>query len=147
MQERIIESAALLDGHWILGQGTIYPDTIESGGTAKAATIKTHHNRVPGIQQLMEAGRIVEPLARFLQGRSPRHRPRNWACPPNSSTAIRSPAPAWPFAACARKRRSRSRACPKAGSCRCAPSACRAIRRSYAPVLAIESLRRKKPPS
>jgi GMP synthase (glutamine-hydrolysing) len=67
VQERIIESHGLLDGHWILGQGTIYPDTIESGGTAKAATIKTHHNRVPGIQKLMEAGRIVEPLADFYK--------------------------------------------------------------------------------
>ena len=53
----------MLDGQWILGQGTIYPDTIESGGTAKAATvIKTHHNRVAGIQKLIDAGRIVEPL-------------------------------------------------------------------------------------
>jgi GMP synthase (glutamine-hydrolysing) len=67
VQERIIESRGLLDGHWILGQGTIYPDTIESGGTAKAATIKTHHNRVPGIQKLMESGRIVEPLADFYK--------------------------------------------------------------------------------
>jgi GMP synthase (glutamine-hydrolysing) len=67
VQERIIESRGLLDGHWILGQGTIYPDTIESGGTAKAATIKTHHNRVPGIQKLMEAGQIVEPLADFYK--------------------------------------------------------------------------------
>ena len=66
VQERIIESRDLLDGHWILGQGTIYPDTIESGGTAKAAIIKTHHNRVPGIQKLMDAGRIVEPLADLL---------------------------------------------------------------------------------
>lgn len=67
VQERIIESRGLLDGHWILGQGTIYPDTIESGGTANASTIKTHHNRVPGIQKLMESGRIVEPLADFYK--------------------------------------------------------------------------------
>ena len=67
VQERIIEARGLLDGHWILGQGTIYPDTIESGGTANASTIKTHHNRVPGIQKLMESGRIVEPLADFYK--------------------------------------------------------------------------------
>jgi len=67
VQERVIETRGLLDGHWILGQGTIYPDTIESGGTSKAATIKTHHNRVPGIQKLMESGRIVEPLADFYK--------------------------------------------------------------------------------
>jgi GMP synthase (glutamine-hydrolysing) len=67
VQERIIAERGLLDGHWILGQGTIYPDTIESGGTANAATIKTHHNRVAGIQKLMEAGRIVEPLADFYK--------------------------------------------------------------------------------
>ncbi|WP_228486236.1 GMP synthase (glutamine-hydrolyzing) [Paludibaculum fermentans] len=40
----------------------IYPDTIESGGTAKADLIKTHHNRVSGIQKLLAEGRIVEPL-------------------------------------------------------------------------------------
>ena len=62
VQERVIESRRLLDEHWILGQGTIYPDTIESGGTVKAALIKTHHNRVAGIQKLIETGRIVEPL-------------------------------------------------------------------------------------
>ena len=72
VQERIIESRGLLNGHFILGQGTIYPDTIESGGGAsgaasKAVTIKTHHNRVPGIQKLMESGRIVEPLADFYK--------------------------------------------------------------------------------
>ncbi len=32
VQERIIENRHLLDAGWILGQGTIYPDTIESGG-------------------------------------------------------------------------------------------------------------------
>jgi GMP synthase (glutamine-hydrolysing) len=67
IQGRILESGHYLDGNWILGQGTIYPDTIESGGTAKADVIKTHHNRVPGIQRLMEAKRIVEPLASFYK--------------------------------------------------------------------------------
>ncbi|HXM41299.1 MAG TPA: glutamine-hydrolyzing GMP synthase [Bryobacteraceae bacterium] len=67
VQERILEARHLLDGRWILGQGTIYPDTIESGGTEKAAVIKTHHNRVPGIQKLMDAGRIVEPLRSYYK--------------------------------------------------------------------------------
>ncbi len=67
VQERIIESQQLLDGNWILGQGTIYPDTIESGGTAKAAVIKTHHNRVAGIQKLLDEKRIVEPLSSFYK--------------------------------------------------------------------------------
>jgi GMP synthase PP-ATPase subunit len=48
-------------------QGTIYPDTIESGGKKNgkqvAAVIKTHHNRVPEIDALIEAGLIVEPCA------------------------------------------------------------------------------------
>ncbi len=47
----------------LLGQGTIYPDTIETGGTKRADTIKTHHNRVPIIEELIAAGRVVEPLA------------------------------------------------------------------------------------
>ncbi len=67
VQERIIENQHLLDGNWILGQGTIYPDTIESGGTAKAALIKTHHNRVAGIQKLLDEKRIVEPLSSFYK--------------------------------------------------------------------------------
>jgi GMP synthase (glutamine-hydrolysing) len=67
VQERIIEARGLLDGHWMLGQGTIYPDTIESGGTAKAETIKTHHNRVAGVQKLLQAGRVVEPLSSFYK--------------------------------------------------------------------------------
>jgi GMP synthase (glutamine-hydrolysing) len=67
IQEEILESGPYLDGHWILGQGTIYPDTIESGGTAKADLIKTHHNRVAGIQKLIDANRIVEPLTQFYK--------------------------------------------------------------------------------
>jgi GMP synthase (glutamine-hydrolysing) len=75
VQERILADRGVADGSWILGQGTIYPDTIESGGSghsgggdsSKTATIKTHHNRVPGIQKLMEQGLIVEPLADFYK--------------------------------------------------------------------------------
>ena len=45
-----------------LVQGTIYPDTIESGGTKHADKIKTHHNRVPEILALVERGEVLEPL-------------------------------------------------------------------------------------
>ena len=67
VQQRILSTEHFLDGHWVLGQGTIYPDTIESGGTAKADLIKTHHNRVAGIQELIESGRVVEPLTSFYK--------------------------------------------------------------------------------
>lgn len=48
---------------WMLAQGTIYPDTIESGGTKNADKIKTHHNRVQEVLDLMEKGLVLEPLA------------------------------------------------------------------------------------
>ena len=67
VQERVMERQHLMNEDWMLGQGTIYPDTIESGGTAKAALIKTHHNRVAGIQRLIASGRIVEPLKSFYK--------------------------------------------------------------------------------
>jgi GMP synthase (glutamine-hydrolysing) len=51
----------------LLGQGTIYPDTIETGGTKRADTIKTHHNRVPIIEQLIAEGKVVEPLAELYK--------------------------------------------------------------------------------
>lgn len=51
-----------LGDNWKLVQGTIYPDTIESGGTKNAALIKTHHNRVPEIQAMIDRGLVVEPL-------------------------------------------------------------------------------------
>ncbi len=47
---------------WMLVQGTIYPDTIESGSTDKAALIKTHHNRVDEIEKLIAEGKIIEPI-------------------------------------------------------------------------------------
>ena len=46
----------------VLGQGTIYPDTIESGGTKNADLIKTHHNRSSRVLDLIAQGRVVEPL-------------------------------------------------------------------------------------
>lgn len=51
------------DTDWMLAQGTLYPDIIESGGTANSRTIKTHHNRVESIRKLIEAGLVLEPLS------------------------------------------------------------------------------------
>ena len=67
LQEQILEREEHAGHDWLLGQGTIYPDTIESGGTSKAAVIKTHHNRVEHIQRLIEQGRVLEPLAEFYK--------------------------------------------------------------------------------
>jgi GMP synthase (glutamine-hydrolysing) len=53
--------------HWMLGQGTLYPDIIESGGTKHAAVIKTHHNRVDVIHELIERGLVLEPLAQLYK--------------------------------------------------------------------------------
>lgn len=51
----------------LLAQGTIYPDTIETGGTKRADVIKTHHNRVPIIQQMIDQGLVIEPLAELYK--------------------------------------------------------------------------------
>jgi GMP synthase (glutamine-hydrolysing) len=51
----------------LLGQGTIYPDTIETGGTRRADVIKTHHNRVPIIEKMIAEGKVVEPLAELYK--------------------------------------------------------------------------------
>ncbi|OIO49166.1 MAG: hypothetical protein AUJ34_01705 [Parcubacteria group bacterium CG1_02_41_12] len=52
---------------WLLAQGTIYPDTIETGATKHADTIKTHHNRVDAIQKLIKQGKVIEPIADFYK--------------------------------------------------------------------------------
>ncbi len=44
-----------------LVQGTIYPDVIESGGSKKAAVIKSHHN-VGGLPDNIEFRELIEPL-------------------------------------------------------------------------------------
>jgi GMP synthase (glutamine-hydrolysing) len=62
IQKKVAEKLELNPDKWMLGQGTIYPDTIESGGTKNSAKIKTHHNRVPEIEALIKQGRVLEPL-------------------------------------------------------------------------------------
>jgi GMP synthase (glutamine-hydrolysing) len=52
---------------FLLAQGTIYPDTVETGGTSRADVIKTHHNRVPIIEEMIAAGQVLEPLADFYK--------------------------------------------------------------------------------
>jgi GMP synthase (glutamine-hydrolysing) len=58
-----MERLSLNADDWIIAQGTIYPDTIESGGTENADSIKTHHNRVQGVLDLQKKGLLLEPLA------------------------------------------------------------------------------------
>ncbi len=67
LQDEILSGGRFRGHDWMLGQGTIYPDTIESGGTQSAAVIKTHHNRVERIQELIDEGRVLEPLAEFYK--------------------------------------------------------------------------------
>lgn len=63
VQKRIsIEMGLKIEDGWMLGQGTIYPDTIETGGTKHADKIKTHHNRVEAVQKMIEMGLVIEPL-------------------------------------------------------------------------------------
>ena len=62
IQRRVAQELNLNPDEWLLGQGTIYPDTIESGGTKNADKIKTHHNRVPEIEEMIRQGKIIEPI-------------------------------------------------------------------------------------
>ncbi|MBT4937264.1 glutamine-hydrolyzing GMP synthase, partial [Candidatus Peregrinibacteria bacterium] len=63
VQKKVVKDLHLNPDEWLLGQGTIYPDTIESGGTKNAETIKTHHNRVPEIEKMIREGKVIEPLS------------------------------------------------------------------------------------
>ena len=62
VRKKLLEELKLNPGEWLLGQGTLYPDIIESGGTEHAKVIKSHHNRVDAIQDLIAKGHVVEPL-------------------------------------------------------------------------------------
>ena len=67
VKDRVLTRMDLDPEQWILGQGTLYPDTIESGGTDHAARIKTHHNRIDLIDELIATGRVIEPLAQLYK--------------------------------------------------------------------------------
>ncbi|MCR5763177.1 MAG: glutamine-hydrolyzing GMP synthase [Treponema sp.] len=62
VRNEVLARQKLDEDKWMLAQGTLYPDIIESGGTKNSKVIKTHHNRVDGIQKLIEKGLIIEPL-------------------------------------------------------------------------------------
>jgi GMP synthase (glutamine-hydrolysing) len=62
VRNEVVAKQHLDQDKWMLAQGTLYPDIIESGGTKNSKTIKTHHNRVAGIQALIAKGLIIEPI-------------------------------------------------------------------------------------
>lgn len=62
VRNKVVAKQKFDENKWLLAQGTLYPDIIESGGTKNSNVIKTHHNRVDGIQKLIEKGLIIEPL-------------------------------------------------------------------------------------
>jgi GMP synthase (glutamine-hydrolysing) len=67
IQKKVSDGLNLNPDEWILAQGTIYPDTIETGGSKYASKIKTHHNRVERIQKLIDAGKVIEPLSQLYK--------------------------------------------------------------------------------
>ncbi len=62
MRDKFLNELNLSAQEWMLGQGTLYPDIIESGGTEHAEVIKSHHNRVQEVIDLVDSGNVVEPL-------------------------------------------------------------------------------------
>ncbi len=63
--DEFFEYAANMD---FLAQGTIYPDVIESQSIkGPSDTIKTHHNQVQEIQNLMKENRVLEPLRELFK--------------------------------------------------------------------------------
>lgn len=67
VKDRVFAGLKLNPDEWVLAQGTIYPDTIESAGTKHADRIKTHHNRVDIILELLARGQVVEPLSQLYK--------------------------------------------------------------------------------
>lgn len=51
-----------------LAQGTLYPDVIESVNVkGPSDTIKTHHNRVEGVLELINQGKVIEPFKELFK--------------------------------------------------------------------------------
>jgi GMP synthase (glutamine-hydrolysing) len=67
VKDSVTKKLKLNSAEWLLGQGTIYPDTIESGGTKNSDKIKTHHNRIDAIQKMIDLGLVIEPLVDFYK--------------------------------------------------------------------------------
>ncbi len=67
VKDRVLGRMELDSDGWLLGQGTLYPDTIESGGTEHSAVIKTHHNRVDRVEELIARGLVIEPLVHLYK--------------------------------------------------------------------------------
>jgi len=67
IQAKVSEDLGLNPDEWIIAQGTIYPDTIETGGTKHSDTIKTHHNRVDKMQKLIDEGKVIEPISQLYK--------------------------------------------------------------------------------
>lgn len=67
VKEDVSKELGLNPDEWIMGQGTIYPDTIETGGTKHSDKIKTHHNRVDLVQEMIAAGKVIEPIAELYK--------------------------------------------------------------------------------
>jgi len=67
LTEREVGEAGVKESEWMLSQGTIYPDTIESAQTKHSDKIKTHHNRVEQIVKMIELGNVVEPLEQLYK--------------------------------------------------------------------------------
>jgi len=63
LKNKELKKLKLNPKEWLLCQGTIYPDTIETAGTKLADKIKTHHNRAEEVIKLIEKGHLIEPLA------------------------------------------------------------------------------------
>ncbi len=62
VKDRELAALKLEPESWLLGQGTLYPDIIESGGSRHSDVIKTHHNRTDLIKEMVAKGLVIEPL-------------------------------------------------------------------------------------